>query len=685
MTALLNTFWYILSESAIFILVGFVLAGALDLVLSKQRLTRFIRGAKARAVVLATLIGIPLPLCSCSVLPTALTLRRRGSSKGATLAFLIATPETSVTSILLTYALLGPFLAIYRPIAATVTAIVAGLVETMFERAAPDAAPAPPPQMEEAASPDACCATCNDQDPAHDHSGSTTFTGAMRFALVDLFDDVFGWMLVGILFAAALQVFVPPETLQTALGGPLQSMLLMVLIGVPLYVCAEASTPIAAVMIAQGVSPGAALVFLLVGPATNIGSLGALRKELGLRTIVVYLASIIVVAMFMGSLLSNTLATSNFTVQANAMNEALLPGWLKTAGAVAFLLWGLSSMVRQRWLPRTADWLNNRLPVPVSPTTAAAGAVALALLGYAAVGFFVVKPGQVAVVKRFGRIVEDDLGPGLHYAWPYPVGQVDRIDVGRIYRLVLGYQRNAIDGSVESRPSESWSLVGDENIADVKMSILWKARADKVLDFAYAIAQPEKLVRDAVLAASREAFAGSSINTVFTLDRAAIQDRIISIAQQRLDNYNSGVDLHHCLILDAHAPPPVHQKFREVASALENRAERIDLARAEEERLVPQARSEAYEQIAKREGAAAVVVAKARGQAAAYIALYEQYRQHPELTARRLEFEMLDRVLPRLRKYIKPPTTGDGAAPEDIEIWFIGESGGLPALEDWPP
>ncbi len=360
--------WDILCDSAVFVLVGFFIAGVLDIVMSGGWVTRFLSGAKARSVVLATLIGVPLPLCSCSVLPTAITLRKQGASRGATLSFLISTPETSVTSVFLTYALLGPVMAIVRPIAACITAIAAGLAENAVSRrfgAAPEADATPADSTTEAAAPagesDCCCSCSGETSPDEQKPARSRFGKAMRFAFVDLFDDIIGWVLLGVVVAAALQTWLPPEVLTRFLGGSLQSMLIMVLIGIPLYVCAEASTPIAAVLIMQGLNPGAALVLLLVGPATNIGSLGVLHRHLGRRTVGIYLATIIVVALAVGCALNAALAGADFRLADHVMHEPLAPQWLKTGGAVVMLLLAAVSLWR-RTMPRVVGWFGEKQP-----------------------------------------------------------------------------------------------------------------------------------------------------------------------------------------------------------------------------------------------------------------------------------------------------------------------------------
>jgi uncharacterized membrane protein YraQ (UPF0718 family) len=366
---MLTSTWNILCESAIFVLAGFLIAGFLEIVLSGDWFIRFVSENRKRSVFLATLIGVPLPLCSCGVLPAAMTLQRKGASKGATLSFLISTPETSVTSILLTYSLMGPLLAIFRPIAACVTALATGLIENAFQQRAPE------PDLREADDETAaCCDSCCGGSAGEDVEDSASappgrLRRAMKYAFVDLFDDIFGWVLIGVLAAAAIQAFLPPDVVGRYLGGPLQSMLLMVVIGVPLYVCAESSTPIAAVLLAQGMNPGAALVFLLVGPATNIGSVGVLRERLGKRTVVVYLTTIIVVAIVMGGVLNLLLSGSGVRLDMRALGEPLVPAWLKVAGAVVFLVLGLGSAWRLRWVPRLATWLGAKLRVRLKPPT----------------------------------------------------------------------------------------------------------------------------------------------------------------------------------------------------------------------------------------------------------------------------------------------------------------------------
>ena len=356
---MLQTLWFLLRESATFLLVGLLIAALLDALMAGGWLVHRIASRRPRSVVLATLVGLPLPLCSCSVLPAALALRERGASRGATLSFLISTPETSVTSILLSWGLLGPLMAVVRPIAACVTAIVAGLAEdARDQRALSTAESAGLPRTEPVAAQgteppgkDSCGHEQPDEPPA-------TFPARCRaglaYAFGDLLGDIFGWVLLGIVAAAAITTWVPAETIATTLGDSWVAMPAMVLIGVPLYICAEASTPLAAALVAQGMSPGAALVLLLVGPATNIGALGALRSKLGGPTVTIYLTTIVVVALASGALLDVWLGSSGLALELPDLSEPMLPAPLENAAAVIFLGLGLAHLLRRRTDPCAA-------------------------------------------------------------------------------------------------------------------------------------------------------------------------------------------------------------------------------------------------------------------------------------------------------------------------------------------
>ncbi len=267
------------------------------------------------------------------MLPAAAAIRKQGANKGATSAFLIATPESGVDSIAVTWALLDPLMTVMRPIAAFMTAMVAGIGENLFfwrkmekEIVIDNSCPV-----------DRCCdgIDCPEEVHKHHHSTLEKSVAGLRFAFGSVWGDIAGWFFIGVLLAAGITVAVPQQVIVTFLGGGFSSMLLMLVVGVPLYICATASTPVAAALILKGVSPGVVLVFLLVGPATNITSLSVLIGILGKRSTVLYLASISLCSVVFGLLVDffyNQLGVSAQAVIEGAVDP--IPFWIKMFSAV---------------------------------------------------------------------------------------------------------------------------------------------------------------------------------------------------------------------------------------------------------------------------------------------------------------------------------------------------------------
>ena len=256
MLELLTNFVTLFVESAPWLLLGFALAGVIKALVPEDLLARQLGQPGLRSTVKAALLGAPLPLCSCGVIPAAVGLRRSGASKSATTAFLISTPETGVDSVSISYALLGPFMAIIRPIAAVCSAIVAGVVVGRDTDRKDAQQTAEDPE-------EACCA-----EPAINSEVNLSLAdkllSAWRFTFVDLVQDISRWLLIGLGCAALIKPLVPQEFL-LQWGDGFLAFVVMAAIGVPMYICATASTPIAAGLLFSGVSPGAVLVFMLVG------------------------------------------------------------------------------------------------------------------------------------------------------------------------------------------------------------------------------------------------------------------------------------------------------------------------------------------------------------------------------------------------------------------------------------
>ncbi|MFC1674100.1 SO_0444 family Cu/Zn efflux transporter, partial [Pseudomonadota bacterium] len=282
-------------------------------------LGKWLGGRGAGPVVKAALIGAPLPLCSCGVLPAAVGVRRDGASKGATVSFLIATPETGPDSVAVSYALLGPFMAIVRPVAAVLSAVFAGLLTMILTRGEENGGEGPVQDT-----PKSCCSdSCSTEKP-QDGPMVTRAWGGVRYAFTDILDDIALWLALGLVVAGVMGALIEPSAL-AEFGTGLPAMLVMLAVGVPVYVCATASTPIAAGLMAAGVSPGAALVFLLAGPATNIATLGVVGKDLGSRALTAYLVGIAAGALSMGYATDALVSGLNIDIQVQmqAAGEAI--------------------------------------------------------------------------------------------------------------------------------------------------------------------------------------------------------------------------------------------------------------------------------------------------------------------------------------------------------------------------
>ncbi len=338
-TFLVNTLqasWGLLQQASLYILFGLLVGGLLKVFLSPAYVASHLGSGRFSSVFKAALLGIPIPLCSCGVLPAAASLKKQGANNGATTAFLISTPESGVDSISITWALLDPIMTVARPVAAFLSAIVAGISVNILT---------PPTSAEKAGADlscpiDNCCdgGDCPPESHARHHGSLEKLRVGIKYAATDLWRDLAGYFYVGILVAGVITALVPEDMFSRYLGGGLSSMLLMLVFGIPLYICATASTPIAAAFILKGVSPGAALVFLLVGPATNVASLSVLFGLLGKRATALYLLSISVVAVIGGlcvDVMYSFLGLSAVAIVGQAAD--IIPDWLMMAATLLLL------------------------------------------------------------------------------------------------------------------------------------------------------------------------------------------------------------------------------------------------------------------------------------------------------------------------------------------------------------
>lgn len=431
--------WEIFVEAAPYLIFGFGVAGLLNILVPDRKIVEYLGSSagKVRSVINASLAGLPLPLCSCGVIPAAMSIRKRGANRGATLSFLISTPQTGVDSIAITYALLDPLMTVFRPIATLATAILAGLADNLLigeeEKRKDDpgkktgifavsallaastrtsgtkrenlssnssaccsgsssacgcSSPEKPvleisdqtipgqtisvqtvstriPQDEISSC--GCSCGCGGNESKKDSCDEskeerkrletgkgknpilTRLLEGMRYAYIELLGDISKWMLIGILLAGIISYLVPESLIRDYLGGGLSSMLVMLVVGIPLYICATASTPLAATLVAKGMSPGTAFVFLLAGPATNAATVTMVARFLGKRSAALYLGVIALCALGAGILLDFLYLKLgiNATATLGTAGE-MLPESVKLGFAVLLLPLMLYGIFRQK-------------------------------------------------------------------------------------------------------------------------------------------------------------------------------------------------------------------------------------------------------------------------------------------------------------------------------------------------
>ena len=323
----------LINEMSPFLLLGFLIAGIMHVFIPNNFFSKYLSGNSFHSVLSAAIFGVPIPLCSCGVIPTAMSLRREGAGKGAVVSFLIATPQTGVDSIFATYSLMGLPFALVRPVAAFLTALLGGTFVNAFA---------------EAETSDQSTSVSSGHVRKH-MSLREKLIEAIEFGFVEMMEDIGKWLVVGLIVAGLITVFVPNEFFAIFKDNTFMSMLLVLCISIPMYVCATGSIPIAVALMAKGLTPGAALVLLMAGPACNFASILVINKVLGKKTLICYLIAIILGSIAFGIGIDYLLPRQWFTSYLVGGSECCHEeaGWFKwSCTALLFIL--LLNVVRMR-------------------------------------------------------------------------------------------------------------------------------------------------------------------------------------------------------------------------------------------------------------------------------------------------------------------------------------------------
>jgi len=708
---ILEETYKVVLDSGFFILLGFLLAGLVHELVDTARIGRALGERSLKSILKAAFVGGPLPLCSCGVLPMAVSLRKKGASREATVSFLISTPETGEEAILITYGLLGPVMAVVRPVVAVVTAIVAGLL-SLFAGGDDEGAGRPEtgvpggPAAATDGAPGAPAAECADAACVRDETSAggpspsapdglaAKARRVFRHAFVTMVDDLAFWMLLAFVATGLLGALLPQDFFLRFLPWPIVTMTLMALVGIPMYVCASASTPVAAAMIAKGLDPGSALVFMLTGPATNASTIAVVARMFGRRFVSIYVGSIVGVAIASGLLLNAVVGAGIVPVPAAPVTESRgLWALVKFLSAFAFLALMAFSFQRRGFRPGWNELLEHlrafrdlvlREGPRRLPARALAGfAAAVVLLAAARSALLVVRPGETGVVRTLGRVTAADLGPGLHLVPPFPFGRAEAIPTAAVRLVEVGFRYRAASGAAaltsrvfvpaqSSRiPEESQLLTGDENVIEVAAVVHYRV-ADPAL-YRFGVDRAEPAFRDLARAFLVEEIGRTPIDAVYTADRGAVERKVLGALRASPALKETGLAPVDLRLLFVHAPDDVHGAFRDIASAAEDRTTARNKALVEAEGALGEARGEVARRLAEAEAERTRLVEHARGDSAAFVPLARAVASDPRSARTRLRLETLERVLPGVPKVIRP---GAGRAP-GFELWVTpaGPSG----------
>jgi uncharacterized membrane protein YraQ (UPF0718 family)/copper chaperone CopZ len=334
-TDFIGELFYILAEMAPYLLLGFFFAGLLHLLFPKKRVRKYLGKNNFTSVVNASLLGIPLPLCSCGVIPTGISFYKHGASKASTVSFLISTPQTGIDSIFVTYSLLGLPFALIRPVVAFITGLFGGAITQRVDK---DNVASQVSKGEE-----------ENEIPA---GFIPKIREMFRYSFVEFLQDISNWLIIGLLAAALISVIVPDNFFETMIPNSFVGMLMILVVAIPVYICATASVPIAAVLMLKGLSPGAALVLLMAGPATNAATITMIGKVMGKKSLMAYLGAIITGALLAGLVIDNFLPREWFSLSEHFghighEHHGILPGWLKTGSAILLSIFILNGYLRK--------------------------------------------------------------------------------------------------------------------------------------------------------------------------------------------------------------------------------------------------------------------------------------------------------------------------------------------------
>ncbi len=749
--------WTMLVLAAPYILFGLVIAGLMHVLVPESLVLRWMGSPGLWGVVRAALIGVPLPVCSCGVVPITVELRRKGASAPASQSFLITTPESSIDSIFLTWGMMGPVMAVARPVAAFFTAVLGGVLSIASARSVEELTSGTWPrgvggpdeeEREESHGHDAHHHGHGHDHhhhhghEDHDHRHALAFAGgdrarlalrralgmksrpevdgeteveegtapvvadpggdttlwrdltqpALRYGFGELLDDLAFWLVIGIGLAGVLTALLPDNLEALGLGSGILPMIALLVVGIPLYMCASASTPIAAALLLKGVSPGAALVFLLAGPATNAATVLQLVATFGRRFVQIYVISVAVGALACGLLLDLLLGGIDGT-QSLRMDVEDGPGPIMVLMALLLAALLVRSLVRGAWhagvleLRAAAGRMREHMPWTrrLRLRHGIVAALLLSVAAYLLSGLQVVPAGSRGYGFLFGALARSGAEPGLHYLPPAPFGRWEmryvsyprKSDVGFRSDLRLIANRRALTrrasndwhspvAAMNTDPSQASYLTGDRNLVEVSFSVHYTLTDAEV--FFYGIDHGGDFVNLYAESVARELIAGLPLDELLTERRAEVEEQIRIDLQDVLVQQQLGIEVLAIRIVDLHPPGEAVHAFRDVSSAKEDRETAIHRAHEARAQRLPRGRGQAAQHVANAEGQASRRRQEALGESQSFAARAVPFGDHRALLGHLLWIESMERTLAERRKLILPPDRGPSTT-RGITLW----------------
>ncbi len=715
------------------LLLGLFLAGLIHVFISRDAVLRWLRRDSLKSVASSAAVGVPMPLCSCSVVPVVAEMRRKGASRSSCVSFLITAPETGADSILVTNAFFGPVAAVVRPVVSFITGVAAGVFCIGLIRDGDKAEPDPIDDGHDHHGHDHRHHG-HDHDHDHDHSHKTLIPGdddcyispgalkaffitwlgrlnegigqarsttwikpefyreflslpasppppasaegrplgdlsfgvvcrhILRYGFVEVADDILFALVVGVLLGGLLYLAIPSDLMAYEYARWL-SYPVMVLVGIPLYICASASTPIAAALVAKGFSPGAALIFLMTGPATNTGTIAIVASQFGARFASVYVGSVIVVTMALGIAVDLLMIAFGLSLSVNleASDSPALAAiqWGGAFGLFALMIWrfragawrsgyeDLFSNLRPLTGPVKTWWNRATRGAPLKgvlhPRAPAGATVWLGLIAvFLMSGFTIVRPGEVGYGRLFGAVVWRDLPPGLHYLAPWPFARADRWPVRQVK-------------SVASGDAQEY-LAGDVNLMSMSLNVQYRIRDPYT--YHYRVADPEQMIRDNIRKELRKFVAGRTLDNLLNVERAQLQDHITEVFGDRLPGGDNAlleaIELVKVNLLSVNPVEGAMDAFREVSSSQDDRERIIVNAQRLTVSLIPRAHGNAAYEVEQAKGEAVRRIATSAAESDAIRTVGGAVRTAPDVLHNMLWREKLETSLAGKRKIIVP-------------------------------